>query len=83
MDLVRGLCCCVGSSCRVQASHCGGLSPCRAQTPKHRFEYLWLVGLATMWHVLSSQTTDQTGVPCAARQILNHWTSGEALLIDS
>ena len=45
-------------------------------------------GLPQLWqhrgsvapgHVGSSQTRDQTGVPCIARQILNHWTTREAL----
>ena len=29
-------------------------------------------------HVGSSWTRGQTGVPCIARQILNHWTTMEA-----
>ena len=29
----------------------------------------------------SSQTEDQTGVPCDARQILNHWEIRDALLL--
>ena len=28
-------------------------------------------------HVGSSKTRDRTGVPCVARQILNHWTTRE------
>ena len=34
----------------------------------------------TLWHVGSSQTRDLTGVPCIARQTLNHWTTREALI---
>ena len=34
--------------------------------------YLWLMGLVVMWHVGSSQTSDQTHVLCLGRQILNH-----------
>ena len=44
--VVLGLCCCAGfplvaesrgySSCRVQASHCGGFSRCGAQALGHR-----------------------------------------------
>ena len=41
--------------------------------------YLWRLGLVALWHVGSSQTRDQTSVSCAARQILNHWTTGEGL----
>jgi len=34
-----------------------------------------------LWHVGSSQTMSQTWVPCSGRQILNQWTTREALLI--
>ena len=34
--------------------------------------------LITLWHVESSQSRDQTYVPCIARQILIHWTTREA-----
>ena len=41
-------------------------------------QYLWpMVWVATQ-HEGSSQTRDQTGVRCIARQILNHWTMREA-----
>ena len=46
-----------------------GFSSCSIWT-----QWLWCMGLATPWHVGSSQTRDQTSVPCMARQILNHWT---------
>lgn len=42
-----------------------------------RIQQLWLMGLAALWRVLSSWTTDQTCVPCSGRLILNHWTSQE------
>ena len=29
---------------------------------------------------LDQGSKDQTGVPCAGRQILNHWTTGEVLI---
>ena len=35
------------------------------------------LGLAALWHVESSQTRDQTRVPCICRQILNHLTTRE------
>ena len=41
-------------------------------------QFLWPTGLVAWWHVESSRTGDQTGVPCIARQILNHWTTSEA-----
>jgi len=31
------------------------------------------MGSVALQHVESSQTRDQTHVPCAGRQILNHW----------
>ena len=35
------------------------------------------LGLAASWHVSSSQTREQTCVPCLGRGILNHWTTRE------
>ena len=37
-------------------------------------QQLWPESLAALRHVGSSQTKDQTCVPCIGRQILNHWT---------
>ena len=34
-------------------------------------------GLVALWHVGSSQTRDQTCVPCLGRHILNHYTTRE------
>ena len=42
-----------------------------------RLQSLWLMGLVALWHVESSQTSDQTHVLCLGRQILNHSTTGE------
>ena len=39
---------------------------------------LWHLGWVTLKHVGSFQTWDKTCVPCIARQILNHCTTGEA-----
>ena len=39
---------------------------------------LWHTGLAAPKHVGSSQTRDQTCVPCVGRGILSHWTTKEA-----
>ena len=36
-----------------------------------RLQKLWCRGLVTLWHVESSQTREQTCVPCIGRQILN------------
>ena len=74
-------CCCTEafSSHSMWASHCGGFSCCRAQAlgthgwtsivEVHRL--CWPVACEIFW------TRDQTGVPCIARWILNHWTTRE------
>ena len=56
------------------ASHCGGVSCCRAQA-----QQLWCTGLAALQYVELSQTTDQTQVPRIGRQILNHSSTREVL----
>jgi len=38
---------------------------------------LWCMGSVALRHMKSSQTRDQTRVPCTGRQILNHWTTRE------
>ena len=38
---------------------------------------LWCANLDASSRVGSSQTRDQTHVPCTGRQILNHWTTRE------
>ena len=35
-------------------------------------QYLGCTGLVDLWHVKSSWTSNQTGVPCIARWSLNH-----------
>ena len=45
-------------------------------------QQLWLRGLVAPWHVVSSQTRDQTGVPCSGRQVRNHKTTRETQLND-
>ena len=37
-----------------------------------------VMGLAVPRQVGSSQTRDQSRVPCIGRQTVNHWTTGEA-----
>ena len=49
-----------------------GLSSCSSWA-----QQLWCTGLAAPWQVKSSQTRNQTCVPCIGRWILNHWTTGE------
>ena len=53
---------------------CAGFSSCSPWA-----QLLWLEGLVAPQHVGSSQTREQTSVPCIGRWILNHWTSREAL----
>ena len=56
--------------CGARASRCSGYSCCRAQA------------LGTWASVVGahgpsgSRGLDRTGIPCIARQILNHWTPG-------
>ena len=55
------------ASCRISLLRCQTLS-------------LWCAGLAAHWRVdNSSLTRNWTLVPCIARQILNHWTTGKSL----
>ena len=42
-------------------------------------QQLWPKGLVALRHVGSSQTRDQTCVPCIGRWILNHWMTREVL----
>ena len=85
------LCCCKGacsscsergllSSCGVRASRHGAFSCCRAQALRGIASVAVACGLScfarSMWD-LSSQSRDQTHVPCTGRRILNHWTTKE------
>ena len=65
----------------ARASHCRGLSRCRAQAPDAQVQQLWLTGPVAPRHVGSSQTRARTCVPCIGRQILNRCTTREALHI--
>ena len=57
----------------VQA-HSGGFSSCGALG---HVGSLWHMDLVFPQHVGSSQTRDQTCVPCTGRRTLNHWTTRE------
>ena len=70
----------------VLVSHCYSYSCCGAQALEHRLkkkkkrtqaQYLCCLGLVAPRHVVSSQTRDQTCVPCIGRWILYHWTPRE------
>ena len=65
------------SSCSVWASP-GGFSCCRSRARGAQAQQLWHMGSAALWYVRSSQTRDQTSVPCFAGRILNRWTTREA-----
>ena len=55
--------------CGARGSHHCGFSYCRAQA-------LGCMSLVVPRHAESSQTRDPTCVPCIARRILYHWTTG-------
>ena len=63
----------------ARASHCRGLSCCRAQAPDAQAQQLWLTGLAAPRHVGSSRIGTRTHVPCIGRRTPNHWATREAL----
>ena len=63
--------------CSTRASHCSGFSSCGAQAVGSRTQLWWRMGLAAPPHVESSQTRDQTRIPCIGRWILIHCTAGE------
>ena len=56
-------------------SRCTGFSSCSTWA-----QQLWCEDLVAPQNVGSSWTRDRTGVLCIARQILNHWTTREALI---
>ena len=74
------------SSCGAWASHCSGLSCCRAQALGcvgfsgwcTWSQELWCTGLVASRYVGSPQTRNQTGVLCLARWTLNCWTTRDA-----
>ena len=70
------------------ASYHGGFS-CRTQALGAQASVIDVSGLSScgfqgqlLWHVGSSQTRDQTRVPCIARWILNHQPTREAPKMD-
>ena len=76
---VLGLHCCkrrAGTTLQWQrGAHCSAFFHCVSWAPGVRPQQSQRMGLAAPWHVESSQTRDQTSVPCIGRQILNHWTT--------
>ena len=66
------------SGCGVQACPSRGFSCSGAWALGIGAQWLWYMGLVALQHVgWSSQTRDQTFVPCTGRQILNHWATKE------
>ena len=78
--------------CGAWASHCGGFSLVAEHGlqayglqqlwlvgSSAQAQWLWYTGLVAPWHVRSSQTRDQTHVPCVGRRILNHCATREVL----
>lgn len=59
------------------SGRCPLLSNCGSQAPRAQAQLLCYTGLVATQHVESSQTGDQTSVPCIAWWILNHRTMGE------
>ena len=54
-----------------------GSRACRLRQLQYSGSVVVLSGLVALRHVESSQTRDQTRVPCIGRWILNHWTTKE------
>ena len=53
-------------------------SSCSSWVPDHGLtSCVWHLCFVALWHVGSSQTGDQTPVPCIAWRVLNHWTTRE------
>ena len=77
------------SSCGTQAPEHAGFSSCSMWAQQlwctdfssygAQAQQLWCMGLVALRHVGSSQTRDQTCVPCTGMWILNHWTTREVL----
>lgn len=65
---------------RAWASH---LLLQRTGSRVRRFQELWHLDLAALWHVESSPTRDWPCVPCVGRRIPDHWTTREARCLSS
>ena len=65
--------------CGVRPSHCSVFSCCGARALDRPGSLSAYMGLVALQHVGSSQTRDQTHVPCIGRLILNHWTTRAVL----
>ena len=66
---------------RSMGSRCAGFSSCWLVGSRAQVQQLWCTGSVALQHVGSSQTRDQTRVPCIGRRILNHCTIREALCL--
>ena len=63
------------------ASHCSGSSCCRAQGLECGFSSCGMQASFAPWHVGSSQSKDRIHVSCIGRQIPNHKTTREILML--
>ena len=78
-NVVLGLLTVVASLLQSTVSRHSGFSSCKTwaqklwlMSPSAQAQTLWLMGLAVPRHVESSQTCNQTHVPCVGRWILTH-----------
>ena len=60
-----------------------GVSSFGSQSLRAQAQYLWPTGLVALRHVGSSRTRDHTHGSCIDGRILNHWTTREALNLNS
>ena len=67
--------------CSAWLSHRGDFSCHGARTPGTQAQWLWYKDLVALQHVGSSQTRDQTCVPCIGWWVLYHWATREVLFI--
>ena len=70
------------SGCGEQASHCGGVSCCRARTLGTQASVVVAHELSALQHVGSSQTKDRTSAPALTRQIPIHCATREVLYVN-
>ena len=62
----------------TRGSRVCGLQYLWLEGSRARAQQLWCTGLVASWHVGSSRTRDQTGLPCIGRWMLNQGIMREA-----
>ena len=80
---VLGLCCCTWafSSSGKLGLLCVEVNGLLTAVASLVVGTLWHSGLVAPWHMESSQRRDRTHVPCIGRQIPNHGTTREVLIL--